>query len=486
MAKQSLGASYFTENSLSDIWLHVNSTDEGFKEILDYFKDLRNSPFKIEKVEISSALALMVATNLISTGGKDEEPDSEDLTGDDQEDTEPDSAAEEVGDVPAAGKKAAEKGPSHEIVWKRMRGQGSLASVFQNQTANFKASPAQVGTHSAKIPNTAASGKTVFTVEQPIYAAAQSSPFLSSMTVSTKQRLGAGTNASQNATNRFLLMSFLINGEIVNFGESIVERGIIYDTLIEIGMSPQQIDELSTDLVKERDTSANFPLGPNQRCLIWPTEDGDIQITPVHPFAIHFEMNSRVKRRKETDNWINTRAIKVGGSQPQNSGVINNMFSGFHYLLESLPPKTLSVGERTHYKHVKLGKIEFASLRKTDDNAVALVKALTKKGGMNMENRAVIVMLTERVIRSVLFPYFQVAKFFREHTDQIDLLDNISGDSCILLEKGFEYLVSRDDFCKAAARKALSGLKGVPVSDELDVIFRKTAEDIMRANFKGI
>jgi hypothetical protein len=477
MAKAAKKTFDLTNRSLREVWSQVNASEENFEKILSYFKDLRNSPFKVNADEFSSSLALVVATNLISSGGKDGDEQAAELAGNDDVEPEMDGSDDTV---------PSKKKP-YEIVWAKLRKQDAVVSALYAQVKNFAASAAQIGSHSAKIPNTAASGKTVFMMDDTIYQAAKTSPFLSSATFETPQRMGGGTNAAQNATNRFLLISFDIDGEIVNVGDSIAALGIVYNGLIELGMDKKALDHLAAELVSQRRMDASFPLGDNQRCLIWPTADGDVQITPVHPFAMQFELNSRIRRRKETPNWLMTERVKVGGAQPQNAGVINNMFSGQHYLLSSLPPVPLSPAERRYYQQVTLGTLDLAPLRTSDPNAKALAVAITKEGGMNKENRDVIEQLIDRVIYTVLVPFFSVAKLLRNHPDDAEtVLGNIKGSARSLLESGFEHLAEKDEFCKTAARKALVGLKGVPASDELDVIFRKAVENILRKSFKGI
>jgi hypothetical protein len=147
----------------------------------------------------------------------------------------------------------------------------------------------------------------------------------------------------------------------------------------------------------------------------------------------------------------------------------------------------LSPAERRYYQQVTLGTLDLAPLRTSDPNAKALAVAITKEGGMNKENRDVIEQLIDRVIYTVLVPFFSVAKLLRNHPDDAEtVLGNIKGSARSLLESGFEHLAEKDEPCKTAARKALVGLKGVPASDELDVIFRKAVENILRKSFKGI
>lgn len=154
----------------------------------------------------------------------------------------------------------------------------------------------------------------------------------------------ASGNAALSAAMRFLTWNMEIDGKAVSLLESVP----LWDgeTHSMLGNMSAGILGKAFDLYKQSVKAAS-KLTPRKghRILLWPSDeckgaDSDYTaVTPVSSFSMLGELEVRLRQRTRGENrmLINTRAIALGGSKPQNVGLLALDASGSFLRLLSMP-----------------------------------------------------------------------------------------------------------------------------------------------------
>lgn len=440
------------------------------KKIIAHFRDIQNFPFNFGTSAASEAVKFLAAINLISasTNVDDDNPEAAG-TADGMDDS-----------------KKAKLKPEEVILAVLSRHEG-MAEAIASQIKNLRLSTCQIGSHTAKIPNTSASGRTIFQFDTGIFEAAATLPLVSSATTRADFRIGGGTNAAQNATNRFLLTSAVIGNEVVNFGDSIRTKGVVFEELVKLGAPRSDLEEIAEMLDQQREVGEDEPLGEGQKIIFWPVDQGYVQVTPVHPVAMHVEMKRRLQERRQSQqSRLPGRRVKIGGSKPQNGGVINSRFGGWHDLLKSEPPKTLDATEARRYREHVLGDIRFTRISPQNEVLVNLENLLFKHNRSNKDVRDRINSQMKRLIRVALYPFIDAQRHYRglgANSERQEFLDRLDLGHRVLICEGYAKLANKEDFMHSLANVAMGN--SMPRHDEVINDFRQAADHILLAVFQG-
>lgn len=250
-------------------------------------------------------------------------------------------------------------------MWERSEDAAYFSGLVEKETKNLLiAARDHLGTHTAKVPNPGVTGPGGLFADMNVFAAAGKLAFVSSATFTARQRLGAAGNAAQGKAQRFLASRIRIGEQTFDVTESIASKGVIFDAMLELGFSNDAMEELSAILSGRIDgTIGDTTPGQGAKGLIWPTSDGDVVITPVHSYAMHVELAARIKERTSPHRRIDRTHVIVGGTKPQNAGLVNSDMGGWHRMLISRPPEVASFEDRTAERIARTGKVELATIR---------------------------------------------------------------------------------------------------------------------------
>lgn len=377
-----------------------NKYENNYGDNLKKFKDIRNSPFVLSSKKINEGVAVVLQACLDN--------------------------------FPAA---------MNEVTSDELLARSSFADIrqlIQKEIGNFKTvAKDHIGSHTGKIPNPSVSGPGGLLYDKEIFAKASELSFVSSASINAGQRIGAAGNAAQNRAQRFLCVTFKIDGQAVSVFEDISKKGVIYGALLELGFPADDLNEIS-EIISNRFSSSNTEApGQYSKGLLWPTEDGDIVITPVHAYAMALEMSSRFKTRVAAGHNLKNTWIKIGGTKPQNAGLVNNDMGGVHRLLKSAPPKALSKSARMTFKIGATKTLPFTTIGPSHPVMKSLIATIADPRLNNiLEQRQE--MAIKRLVRIVLQPWFEYYALVKEGDQQaLRSLDNLHPTQRLLLDGKF-------------------------------------------------
>lgn len=322
--------------------LYINSRADkvDYGNNLKKFKDIRNSPFVLNSENLKEGVAIVLQACL----------DSFPVTMNEK-------ASDELHDRSSLA---------------------DISTLIEREVGNFKTvAKDHIGTHTGKIPNPSVSGPGGLLYDKQIFENAADLAYVSSASIKAGQRLGAAGNAAQNRAQRFLSATFLIDGQAVSVYEDVGQKGVIYSQLISLGFPQSDLDEISSTIAARFASDNTEAPGQYSKGLIWPTPNGDVVITPVHPYAMALQMHLRFKARVEEGASIPNTWIKIGGTKPQNAGLVNNDLGGSHRLLKSIPPKRMSRLEGVAFKAGATKSVPFAAVGRSHPVMKALISAIT-------------------------------------------------------------------------------------------------------------
>jgi hypothetical protein len=295
-------------------------------------------------------------------------------------------------------------------MWSRSRDADHFAAMVTREQPNLViAARDHLGTHTAKIPNPSVTGPGGLFSDADVFAAAGGTSFVSSATFQSRQRIGAAGNAAQGKAQRLLASRLVFRGEIIDVSRSIAEKGVVYDAMLELGFDPSLILELS-EILDGRlagrigdDTPGQYAKG-----LIWPTDLGDMVITPVHCYAMHVEFAARRLARIAANARLDTTHVVVGGSKPQNAGLINSDMGGWHRMLRSVPPEVRSDVDRVLSRSTPTSKFRFGYIGKQDKASVEFSKAVEATWRNNDAGRKALDRRIDALARQAVSPLYDV------------------------------------------------------------------------------
>ena len=159
--------------------------------------------------------------------------------------------------------------------------------------------------------------------------------------LSTRDRLkiaGAG-NAADSRAMALLSKRYTRGNRILTVAEDLVEGGLLKEVLLELGMSSELMEKVRSVLKQRMTGPSDEAVECETKVFILPDGNGGYTlISPVHSYQAFDSFSKRLKAVWNAHGWIPTRTHNVGGSKPQNAGILNNAYNGTHRLLVGVPP----------------------------------------------------------------------------------------------------------------------------------------------------
>lgn len=371
-------------------------------------------------------------------------------------------------------------------MWDRSEDPDYFADIIAKETKNlFIAARDHLGTHTAKVPNPGVSGPGGLFADSAVLTAASRHAFVSSASYSARQRVGAAGNAAQGKAQRFLASRIKVGDEIIDISDSIASKGVIYDAMIELGFDPTALAELALTLQGRMDgTIGDTTPGSGAKGLIWPTDDGDIVITPVHAYAMHVELAARIKARDDETHHIDRTHIVVGGTKPQNAGLINSDMGGWHRMLKSKPPEVSDVKERVIQRVSKTGKIPLAPLSKKSDLVKGFVSLVDAHWANNDQARKSLDKAISSLTRISIVPLLTIHELGQEALTGEDFT-TLPPTIQELFAVGFAKMDRQEHVLDIVVSHIVKEIKLERFGDALRRRFFDAAEPILEKAFKG-
>jgi CRISPR-associated protein (Cas_Csy1). len=421
---------------------------KGYAKFLKIYKSVTNAPFKFDASNIADSLRILMLAQFETYAA---------------------SITEKV----------------EAEMWERSEDRGYFRTLIDGEQANLLiVAEKHVGTHTAKIPNPSVSGPGGLFANPEVFSAASKGTFVSSATFASRQSIGAAGNAAQGKAQRFLASKVRIGDQIVDVSVDIASKGVIFDAMLALGFTREFMDELSNILAGRLDgTIGDTTPGQFAKGLIWPTDEGDVVITPVHSYAMHVELAARIKERVSEGRRINWTHIVVGGTKPQNAGLVNSDMGGWHRLLKSYPPK---VGSRSLRSAVRISKTGDISLNELSPSS-PLVKEFEKIVKATYENNdATRTRLNEVIcsmIRIAIIPLVEASHLGSAlRGNEFRKLSPVVKD---LLLKGFNRMDDQKEAVRIVVDAVTPRLSISKLDDGMRRLFNIAAEEILYSNFKG-
>lgn len=362
-----------------------------------------------------------------------------------------------------------------------------LQGLIDKQMPNFViAAQSHLGTHTAKVPNPSAGGPGGLIFDDALFFEAAKLPFVSSASANVRQRLGAAGNAAQARAQRFLCGRFLIAGELVDVSRNIADKGIIYAAMIAIGFAKGDMDDLAVILSDRMNAPKLEEPGHFTKGVIWPTDEGDVVITPVHPYAMHVELAARIKERVAKGSRISNTHIVVGGLKPQNAGMVNSDMGGRHRLLFSIPPQTASSAARSIFRMAATGNIPFSGIGKSHPASVGFKATVSNVSWDNDAARDKLDRQIAALIHIAISQHVDASEAIRSgQGDPAKALAALDEPTRVLLTEGFDSIADgKDDLIKNLADHVAS-MVDIATDAALNRRIRDNAERILSETFKG-
>jgi len=368
-------------------------------------------------------------------------------------------------------------------LWEKAREQNHAADLLRAEMKNLKiAAAGHVGTHTGKVPNPNVGGPVALIADRDVMAAAAKLPFLSSSTLKPGLKFGAAGNAAQGRAQRLLCMVFDVEGKVVSLLEDLASRGQFYEALVSIAGDSTDVDEISDILAGRLATSINEEPGEYAKALIWPTEEGDVVITPVHPYAMHDAFQKRHRERVAGGSGLRYVSVKVGGTKPQNAGLVNNDHGGWHRHLVSVPPSTRTWAERAFYRAYFAKELAFASVGKSHPAWLKFHRVVKNLDWDNDAGRKALGHSLRKLVDISIRPYVALKAAVEDQDDvAISALESLSvteqaivGGQLNKVERAnLDHFIDRVVFHIAG----LAGKHGVVFDDALNRVARIAVKD---------
>lgn len=429
--------------------LYINSRADkaNYGIYLKKFKDIRNSPFVLNSKNLKEGVAILLQACLDSFPASMNE-----------------KASDELYDRSSLA---------------------DISTLIKKEVSNFKkVAKDHIGTHTGKIPNPSVKGQGGLFYDKTVFERASKLSYVSSASIKAGQRLGASGNAAQNRAQRFLAATFLVDGEPVSVYEDIGHKGGIFQQLLVLGFPQHDLEAISSTIAARLSSENTEAPGQYSKGLIWPTPNGDVVITPVHPYAMAMEMHLRYKSRDKAGASIPNTWINIGADKPQNGGLVNNDLGGTHCLLKSIPPKRMSRLGGVAFKAGATNSVPFAAVGRSHPVMKALIAAITD-ARLNDDLKRRQQDAIARLVRISLQPWIEFASLVKSG-DKAALrsLDKIHSGQRKLFEGNLKDISTSEyaDMSEAVATHVM-GLKHGMSGDSYRAQVKSAVAVIFKKNF---
>lgn len=265
-----------------------------------------------------------------------------------------------------------------------------IGNLLTDNISSIKnAARENVGTHTCKMPNPSVKSPVAVFADENVSKNARNISYLSSFTLKDDKVVSGAGGASSMPAQRFLSGSFTIDGlETLSIYEDLAAQGLVYQALQQLGVQERELVELSDIIGRKLNSGIDSDPGAYSKTLIWPCGDeGDVALTPLHPFIIQKVISSRLASRYQDGRIVENTPIKIGGSKPQNGGLMNNAHGGWVRKIVSIPPKVLQSDSRKLFSHEYGQSLRMSKIGRTHpaiERFIRIVKS--KKNNMDARN----------------------------------------------------------------------------------------------------
>jgi hypothetical protein len=209
--------------------------------------------------------------------------------------------------------------------------------LFKKKEILFKAIEG-MGTHVAKIPDN--------TVEMGVMTADDVSVvtgpgYLDGSSVRISRALTGAGNAGWTSAYRLLSTTVRIDGETITVADVLIHHGNMLSAFAD-GLSAVSLGILREVGVALSEARRNRPTGidAGQKILLFPIgPDRYRAVTPLVSAGLVGELTRRIWDRRSAGQRVITETVYIGGTQPQNSGLLVSDLGGRLSRFWSVPPQ---------------------------------------------------------------------------------------------------------------------------------------------------
>jgi hypothetical protein len=296
-----------------------------------------------EAIRYSTAICLEIKKPAKSQAGEDSEADDDP--------SEITNEAAGTGSNPKKGAKIEaliDKGEIPAAILQRLSDPALTDARIVAARDNLLIAVSMLGTHGGKVPDARSTVRALMPIAGIVDATAGESG-VHSGSVATTHPMSASGNATQNPHQRFLCMALKFGDSApvalcsVLAGDSPEKEAILKacgkeaaSVLAEIGAAVEK------RMTRGEGVPSRVP-GSSPQVLFPVGEDGRyVAVTPIYPYAIGAELHVRHQARAWCEDemrrqLLDTRVVHVGGTKPQNTGMLATYLAGRFPRLVAMP-----------------------------------------------------------------------------------------------------------------------------------------------------
>lgn len=210
-----------------------------------------------------------------------------------------------------------------------------LQDAVAKQARSFVGAADSIGTHSDKVPDPTRGNGSFFAE-----ATATVDGYVAGLSTRDRSKVAGAGNAADSRAMALLSKKVAIGNRVITVAEDLVEDGVFSQVLRECGMPADTLEQVRSILKRRMAGPSDDPVECETKVFILPNgEGGYTLVSPVHSYQAFDTFSKRLKAIRDAHGHISTRTHNVGGSKPQNAGILNNAYNGTHRLLVGVPPK---------------------------------------------------------------------------------------------------------------------------------------------------
>ncbi len=253
----------------------------------------------------------------------------------------------------------------------RMSNPSVASDLIKENSSRLLEAALLVGTHTGKVPNpTNAFGALV--ADADVLSGCVGSALAGSATVASRRPLAGSGSAAAFRAMRLYATTFVVDGKVTALAEILAQHNHpIRSALLSVldAKARSILEEVSERIREHFDRGCPPALDPTFKQLFFPVGEGYHIVTPVVSNGLIAEFVARLRNRRAAGERFFTRDLHVGGSKPQNAGVLALDIGGrFPHLVAEPPVLRRGMTVESLLYRLKRGRpVLFASAIQADD-----------------------------------------------------------------------------------------------------------------------
>ena len=223
-----------------------------------------------------------------------------------------------------------------------------------------------LGTHGGKVPD-ARMGLGTMVPDPVAFAATGDVPGMHSGSVESSHPLSGAGNAAKNAQLRFLCCGISFEGGPISSLASILaedcpaRRAIMADFDTATSMALERIGDACRGRLSAGARGIPISVDTYRSQVLFPVEEGEyVALSPLYPYSIGAELAARLQARQwaagqDERQRFDVRVAHVGGTKPQNTGLLATYLSGRFPRLVGMPPREFELGSSVVKRFATVG-----------------------------------------------------------------------------------------------------------------------------------